>query len=29
MPLRTITPPIGTEPEVTPFAKVIMSGMTP
>ena len=29
MPLRTITPPIGTLPEVTPLAKVIMSGMTP
>ncbi len=29
MPLRTMTPPIGTEPEVMPLAKVIMSGMTP
>ena len=29
MPLRTITPPIGTVPEFTPLAKVIMSGMTP
>ncbi len=27
MPLRTITPPIGTVPEVTPLAKVIMSGI--
>ena len=26
MRLRTITPPIGTVPEVTPLAKVIMSG---
>ena len=26
---RTITPPIGTVPEVTPVAKVIMSGSTP
>ena len=25
---RTITPPIGTTPEVTPFANVIMSGIT-
>ena len=29
MCLRTITPPIGTVPEVTPLAKVIMSGTTP
>jgi len=29
MPLRQITPPIGTLPEVTPLAKVIMSGITP
>ena len=27
MRLRTITPPIGTVPEVTPLAKVIMSGI--
>ena len=27
--LRTITPPIGTVPEFTPLAKVIMSGTTP
>jgi hypothetical protein len=26
---RTITPPIGTAPLVTPLAKVIMSGVTP
>jgi hypothetical protein len=26
---RTIVPAIGTVPEVTPLAKVIMSGMTP
>ena len=26
---RTMTPPIGTVPEVTPLAKVIMSGTTP
>jgi len=29
MPLRTSTPPIGTLPEVTPLANVIMSGTTP
>ncbi len=29
MGLRAITPPIGTVPEVTPLAKVIMSGCTP
>ena len=27
--LEAITPPIGTVPEVTPLAKVIMSGTTP
>jgi len=26
---RTITPPIGTVPDVMPLAKVIRSGMTP
>ena len=29
MPLRAMTPPIGTLPEVMPLAKVIMSGTTP
>ena len=29
MSFGTITPPIGTLPEVTPLAKVIMSGTTP
>ena len=29
MALRTMTPPIGAAPEVTPLAKVIMSGTTP
>ena len=29
MCLRAITPPIGTVPDVTPLAKVIMSGWTP
>ena len=29
MSARTMTPPIGTVPEVMPFAKVIMSGRTP
>ncbi len=29
IPRRTMTPPIGTVPEVMPLAKVIMSGTTP
>jgi hypothetical protein len=29
MPWRTMQPPIGTVPEVTPLAKVRISGVTP